>query len=264
MLEDVSKLLTTSAAAELCSVKADTVLKWIKKGKLRAIRTAGGHNRINWGDLEAFLRARRAGVQVQIAGDSPARPLRCWEFFSDRGVLRGDCKACPVHRVRAALCYEMLGKGTSAGHAKLFCQNSCEDCAYYQRVKGLKVHVLVLTQDQDLIRHLTGEENPGLSLRVVHNGYEASAAIHDFRPGFAVVDSDLFQDGGVEMADCLTNDPRVPGLRIVLAKSPARRRRTRTDGISAFAVLVKPFGPDLLARVVNGQPVEPEVSEASH
>jgi hypothetical protein len=72
----------------------------------------------------------------------------------------------------------MLGLGKEVEHAKLFCQNSCEDCAYYRRVKGLKINVLVVSQDEDLIRHLAGEESEDLSLRFVHNGYEASPVTH--------------------------------------------------------------------------------------
>ena len=46
MLADGPDLLTTGQAARLCSVTPDTVLKWIKKGRLRGVRTAGGHYRI--------------------------------------------------------------------------------------------------------------------------------------------------------------------------------------------------------------------------
>ena len=80
-------------------------------------------------------------------------------------------------------------------------------------MKGLKINVLVVSQDEDLIRNLAGEESEDLSLRFVHNGYEASAVIHDFRPAFAVVDRDLIPDGGKELVECLTTDSRVPGLK---------------------------------------------------
>ena len=46
-----AELLTTGKAARFCSVKPDTVLKWIKKGRLPAARTAGGHYRIEEQDL---------------------------------------------------------------------------------------------------------------------------------------------------------------------------------------------------------------------
>jgi len=37
------KFLTTGQMAKLLSVTPDTVLKWIKRDKLPALRTAGGH-----------------------------------------------------------------------------------------------------------------------------------------------------------------------------------------------------------------------------
>jgi excisionase family DNA binding protein len=39
--------LTTFEAAKLISVTPDSILKWIKSGKLAAFRTPGGHYRIN-------------------------------------------------------------------------------------------------------------------------------------------------------------------------------------------------------------------------
>ena len=50
-----SQLLTTGKAALLCSVKPDTVLKWIKKGVLPATRTVGGHYRVEEQDLLQVL-----------------------------------------------------------------------------------------------------------------------------------------------------------------------------------------------------------------
>jgi excisionase family DNA binding protein len=254
-----SRQLTTSEAAKLCSVQPDTVLKWVKKGKLRAVRTAGGHHRIEYRDLEPFLRARRAGEAGRPTNETAARPVRCWEFFSNQGVLRDACKECPAYRVRAAWCFEMLGTGKDARHARLFCQDSCEDCAYYRRVKGLKIHVLVASQDEDLILRLAEEESEGLSLRVVHNGYEASAVIPDFRPAFAVIDRDLMPNGGQDLVECLTTDLRVPGLKIIMAVPSVGRRRHKDSEMGAVAVLVKPFGLDRLTAVVNRLPVESAV-----
>ena len=61
-----SQHLTTGEAAGLCSVKPDTVLKWIKKGQLRAAKTAGGHHRIEYRDLRYFLQAHRVGEVIPL------------------------------------------------------------------------------------------------------------------------------------------------------------------------------------------------------
>jgi excisionase family DNA binding protein len=254
--DNKSRHITTGEAAELCSVQPDTVLKWIKKGQLRAARTAGGHHRIQHRDLQTFIQAHRVGGETLWPDESVAHAVRCWEFFSEQGELREACKECVVYRVRAALCFELLGLGKAVGHAKLFCQNSCEDCAYYRRVKGLKINVLVVSQDEDLLQSLAGEESEDLSLRFAHNGYGASAAIHSFRPAFAVVDRELIPDGGKELVEALTTDSRVPGLKLILAVPSAGRRRRKESEKGAVEVLVKPFGLDRVRAVVNRLPVE--------
>ncbi len=248
--------MTTGEAAALCSVKPDTILKWIKKGKLRAVRTAGGHHRIGQGDLQSFLRSHR-GEGDALPPDERAIPaVRCWEFFSEQGAPRDGCTKCVVFRVRAALCFELLGLGKEVGHAKVFCRECCEECTYYRRVKGLKINVLVVSRDEDLIGSLGGPESETLSLRFARNAYEASALIHDFHPAFAVVDRSLFTDGGMELVECLTADPRLPGLKIILAVSGGGNRRRKESEQVAAEVLVKPFGPDRVAAVVNKLPVE--------
>lgn len=251
-----SQHLTTGKAAEICSVQPDTVLKWIKKGQLRAAKTAGGHHRVQYRDLQAFLQTHRVGGETLSPDDSPGHAVRCWEFFSDRGGVRDACKECTVYRVRAALCFELVGLGREVGHTNLFCQNSCEDCAYYRRVKGLKINVLVVSQDEDLMQSLAGEKSEDLSLRFARSGYEASAAIQDFRPAFAVVDRELTPDGGKELVACLTADSRVPGLKIILAVTGAGRRRRKESEKGAAEVLVKPFGLDRVTEVVQRLPVE--------
>ena len=49
------RFLSTGEAARICSVTRDTVLKWIHSGRISAIRTMGGHHRIDFRDLERFM-----------------------------------------------------------------------------------------------------------------------------------------------------------------------------------------------------------------
>jgi excisionase family DNA binding protein len=52
-------ILSVSEAAGRCGVNRASIWRWIKTGRLRAARTAGGHHRILAEDLEAFM-ARNA------------------------------------------------------------------------------------------------------------------------------------------------------------------------------------------------------------
>src|SRR5215469_9819296 len=70
-------LLTTGDVARRCSVKPDTVLKWIKKGRLPATLTIGGHYRVDENDL-APLMACAPAPEANGASKPPllSSPLR--------------------------------------------------------------------------------------------------------------------------------------------------------------------------------------------
>lgn len=245
MVTGKPNLLTTGQAAKLCSVTPDTILKWIKKGRLSGVRTAGGHYRIERRALEPLIVSKRPAESP--SGQLPecySRNLHCWEYLSDRGTVRDDCRQCVVYRVRAARCFLMAGLEQNVGHARQFCQGSCEDCVYYRRVQGLATNVLVITSDDELIDRLAGEEDDGITLRVARSGYEASAIIQSFQAAFVVVDQEVLTAGESGLLECLSKDPRLPGVRLVLAvqhgRGGARAHETYEDAV--WSVIEKPFG----------------------
>lgn len=248
-------LLTTGEAAKLCSVTADTVLKWIKKGRLSAARTAGGHYRIDRQRLQSLV------VSAGSSGDPFRQPpaqapedLRCWEYLGDRGGLTDDCRQCVVYRTRAARCYVMAGVESDVGHTRLFCRNSCEECAYYRRVKGLATNVLCITSDDALIARLVAGQDERVTLRFARDAYGASAAIQDFQPAFAAVDVKCSPTGDAGLLDSLAADPRLPGLRIILVvpSGMAGRKTQHPKNDLIVTVLEKPFGIRRLAATIGG------------
>ena len=256
---DRPRRLTTGQAARLCSVKPDTVLKWIKSGRLHAARTAGGHFRIEWGEIERLIPSEGA---EERPGAPPVecspQPLRCWEYLSDRGEVRETCKQCVVYRVRAAWCFQVVGLGEGIGHARQFCRTSCEECAYYRRVRGLATKVLVITSDKELAAGLSGDKRDDLAFRFAQNAYEAGAAINEFRPGIAVVDWDLAGSGAPELIACLAHDARVPGIRVIVAVRPGAPYRgveCANQEIVAGAV-EKPLTSSQIRAVIDSLPVE--------
>ncbi len=54
-MTDVHDLLTPAEVAKLFRVDPKTVTRWGKAGKLRSIRTPGGHRRYNAGDVYQML-----------------------------------------------------------------------------------------------------------------------------------------------------------------------------------------------------------------
>ncbi len=249
--------LTTGQAARLCSVTSDTVLKWIKKGSLDAVRTAGGHYRIRRRDLEPLLTVGRTSGRIPSTTRGEAQQLRCWEYFSRGGAVREECEACAVYRARAARCFRMAMMGAEIGHARQFCQTSCEDCVYFQRLRGLPANVLVVTSDRLLIQGLQELEDERVALRFARNAYEASAVVHSFLPAFAVVDQEAFPGGDDGLLEGLANDPRLPGLKIVVAvrRGEDRRLGDGRDEHLITRVIEKPFGPEQIAALIDGFPV---------
>jgi excisionase family DNA binding protein len=257
--------LTTGQAAKLCEVTPDTILKWIRKGRIQGTRTAGGHYRINLRDLQPHippgrLEGRSAEMPTCFLGN-----LHCWEYLSDKGVVREECKKCVVYRVRAARCFQMADLGAEVGHARQFCRSSCEECMYYRRAQGLPANVLVITPDETLRQRLSSEENDGLSLRVAHSAYEASAIIQNFQAAFVIVDEEALVAGEPGLLEHLSTDPRLPGVKIVLAvrqgRSGAPDDKTNEDVV--FSVIEKPFGPRHIAAVINSLPVEKSIPAES-
>jgi len=262
MRTEGSGLLTTGQAAKLCSVTQDTILKWIKKGRLSGVRTAGGHYRIERRDVEPFIpSAQRTGRPSEQVLGRVARALRCWEFLKDQGTIRDECLQCVVYKVGAERCFLMTELEGDLGHSRQFCESSCEPCVYYRWVQGLPANVLVITSDDDLVERLSVENHESVVLRFARTAYEASAVIHDFRPVLVAIDVEQVSAIDTELLDSLTVDPRIPGLRIVLlvpaGMTSRRRRQLQIEGV--VGVLEKPLGAREVAAVVGGLPVNPLV-----
>ena len=148
-----NRMLSTGKVARLLSVTPDTVLKWIKSGRLRARRTAGGHYRVDQHDLDRLI---SEGVGTTSADEGGF--LYCWEYYAVGGEPGESCRDCLVYRARARRCYEMSGLGTDIGYAGAHCTTSCEDCSYYQEVVHRARRVLIVTESAELRRRLLEEE----------------------------------------------------------------------------------------------------------
>ncbi len=71
--------LTTGQAASHCQVSTPTLKTWIREGRLRALKTPGGHARIDVGEFQRFLKQHRmptypippAPAGVLVVDDEP-------------------------------------------------------------------------------------------------------------------------------------------------------------------------------------------------
>lgn len=254
-------LLTTGKTARLCSVKPDTVLKWIKKGRLRASRTLGGHYRIEERDLAALLseeHPREQGREERAA--LCARPMRCWEYMNHGPG--SECENCVAFQVRAAWCFRLANVVRGNGHAKRFCSGVCQECPYYRRVHGLATNVLVITQDESLIQELAKRGNGSVDFRFARRGYDASAIVAVFRPAFVVLDQAVLESLGVALLGDLASDPRTCGTRILVAvRKGAVGFRLRSAAV--YATVEEPFDADEIVAIINRIPIEAMEGEAA-
>lgn len=245
-------VLTTSQAAKLCGVTPDAVVKWIHKGRLEAKRTAGGHFRIERGRLESLIPSLN---KTEAAPSQPPQARmtarRCWEYMSDGGVLREECRQCVVYRLGVSECFLMAAQEPDTARSRPFRRNSCQDCGYYRQVKGLATKVLVVSSDPDVTVHLAGDENESILIRAVGNAYEASAIMEDFHPAFVVIDEQLLT-GENGLLESLAADPRVPGLSIILLVGHGmRERRNEGENSLIHSVIEKPLSLRQIADAVD-------------
>ncbi len=245
--------LTTGEAARLCSVERDTVLKWIKRGRIRACRTAGGHYRIASEDLERLL----TPLPTRSGAERRAPALRCWEYLAVEGEIRSECRNCLAFEVGAAWCYRLRRRAQAAG---FFCcgPKSCEECPYYRRIAGLPARVLVVTEDSALRRALAPGD-PSVALTFARSSYEAARLVPELWPALVVIDDEVDRHGGWELLESLLSDRAAAGLRVLYAVGSAGRRAEVKRGNrrgALLAVLKKPFGVSMIQEILAETPVE--------
>ncbi|MDX8401486.1 MAG: response regulator [Mariprofundaceae bacterium] len=94
---------TTGEAARICGVSINTIKNWIRRGRLEAVRTPGGHWRIPAAALDAFLTRLRTENAMQDEGIAPEKS-RILIVDDDpaaheliRGILDAEMPGCAVH-----------------------------------------------------------------------------------------------------------------------------------------------------------------------
>ncbi len=214
----LKEYFSTGEVAEFCSVTPDTVLKWIRAGKIPAIRTPGGHHRISRASLRTLIQDDEF-PEKSIAKRTPFQ--YCWEFYTKTGAVTEACRKCIVFRSRSSRCYEMNDLPADAGYVGLFCDSNCEECEYFATVHGQPSNVLVVT-DQNRLREALERDalEIDFNLQIVDSEYRCSMVVERFRPDYVVVDCSMGGERCALIAQLLDEDPRIPFVRIILAGSP--------------------------------------------
>ena len=211
----LKELLSTGEVASLCSVTPDAVLKWVKTGKISAIKTPGGHFRIPRSAIPKDI------VQ-QTSLTSQTNQLRafqyCWEFNTRSQLIPQDCRKCVVYRTKARRCYLMSSFPVEVGHVKKYCTESCDDCNYYKQIRNQIYNMLIVTQRVELQTTLKKESyDRNLNLKFADSEYVCSMIIAEFRPDYVVIDAAVGEEQSYTIARHLIDDPRLPTVKLILA-----------------------------------------------
>jgi excisionase family DNA binding protein len=230
--------LSTGKAAKALSVTPDTVLKWIKSGKLDARRTAGGHYRIHPGEIER-LRLPAPAPPADRAEPAANRVMPyCWEY-NNAGESSKACKECIVYRTHTQRCYELIKIEPEIGHKKLYCAGGCWNCDYFHNICEEATGLLFVTNDEALGASLKKDaESRKFKIEVADCGYACSAFVGQFRPDYILVDCGMGKDAVRHMIRHLMEDTRIPRIRVILAGD----KKEFPNDCGTFTHIEKPFG----------------------
>jgi excisionase family DNA binding protein len=242
---------TTSQAAELLSVSADTVLKWVRAGKIPSYRTPGGHSRIPADAVEALLPPQDSRAASFDRADSTPPYSYCWDFYAGEGGVRQECRNCIAFKSRAQRCYQMREIPDEFGHLRLFCQSSCEDCDFYRLTHNQVRSTLIVSRNRIWREQLrTQADLSSLRLEFVGGEYECALMIEKFRPDFIVMDCSLGKARIKSLSRHLTADERIPLSRIILTSRRAEWAAECEQDV--FGWIEKPFSVKQLEEFVTG------------
>lgn len=250
-LNKTDDFLTTTQVARRLSVSPDTVLKWVKAGKISSRRTLGGHFRIP----ESALKSTTLGGQELAVSTSnqvhPSTYQYCWEHLAGNGPMSPECTECITYRSRSKRCYELRDLPEELGCLRVYCKSDCTECAYYRMVQDQAINIMLLSENAGLLRDKDRlDEVSGIELRFTESEYECSHTIEDFRPDYIVVDCSLGKGRTMAVCRAIFNDPRIPIPRIVLASKTKKLGEYCDKEI--FGWITRPFTLKQLRSCVQG------------
>ncbi len=245
------EFLTTSQAARLLSVSADTVLKWVKAGKIKSRRTLGGHFRIPIDALDM-----PADVISSIGNGSLITSpdyMYCWEYLASDGVIKPECRECITYRSRSRRCYELRDLPNGLGCLAMQCAGNCEECEYFKLVQNQAINIMVLTGNSRIMKDAeTLDNHDDLLVKFVHTEYEMASEIQSFRPDYIVVDCGIGKKRTSTLRTSLFNDARIPVTRIIIA-SKTKKLSEYCDK-EVFGWIRKPFSIEQLRSCIESVP----------
>lgn len=241
---------TTTEASKMLSVSPDTVLKWVRAGKIESYRTPGGHARIPKSAVASMLPDKFPTSSSTTATKENIAFQYCWDFYSLDGEIEAQCRSCVAYKSRARRCYEMRDIPEQFGHLKLHCDVDCEHCDYYRTMAGHGTSAMIVSRNKKLLSLGENADDDELTVKIASSEYECAAIIDKFRPDYVVIDCSFGVARTRDMCNYLTNDDRIPLTRIILTSRSANIKDYCDSEILGW--ITKPFTLKQLKDLIEG------------
>ncbi len=147
------ELLRLPEAARELSVSAPTLKQWIYRGKLRTVKTAGGHHRVPRTEIDRLL-FRKGGRRQEGAGRGKAQARTegsgLGHIISGRNQLLGKIVELRTVGLLAKVTLDVGGQRVTA----IITRDACRDLGLK---KGLTAAALIKATEVMIIRPVGGE-----------------------------------------------------------------------------------------------------------
>jgi excisionase family DNA binding protein len=120
--------LTTTELAKLCGVSRFTIINWVNQGKIRTMKTVGGHCRIPVSEAISFYESfhkEKIGVESESF-------CHCWEY-PQKSNCDKECKDCLLYGSRINYCFVVARE---FGRELIRCKGDCLSCDYFDEFFG--------------------------------------------------------------------------------------------------------------------------------
>jgi excisionase family DNA binding protein len=254
-------LLSTTDVAKLLAVTPDTVLKWVKAGKIQSYRTPGGHSRIPKEEVTRLLAQQANNTQETLIRNGKTHQY-CWDYLAVDDEVKDECKDCITYRSRASRCYELRDLPGNLGCLRMYCASTCDECDYFKLMEGTKANILIVSENQHLLIDKEQlKQKKAINVQFVDNEYECSQLIEKFRPDYIIVDVSFGKNRTSSFCNYLFSDSRIPVARIVVASKTKEIEEYCDKEI--FGWIRKPFSTDDLKEYIEGVAISDTGKKAS-
>ena len=127
--------VTTSALARFCGVSRFTIINWVNQGKIKTIKTPGGHRRIPFSEVISFLGTLHKNEGRK--GALPGRVVHCWEYAENNGGKK-KCINCLISKKNVDFCFSLV---KHFGKDAIGCGGDCLNCSYFKEFVGKNTNV---------------------------------------------------------------------------------------------------------------------------